>query len=407
MVAEKAEKDLAAVKRLIGHREVEFVAPIKDGYCIQSYPCQGHGGVCIVFTDGGQTEYGCDSLSIAYLQRELNPDHDVDDHFQCYLRHFPPRGVTPPEPEPATAPDPRTESSSSTSQVPAAPEEIVCSLCGKVFQEHAVSIVIGGKFRCCSCVKCTVCLAPMTPGSIALVGNDIVHKKCIVHEPCRNSLFPNNFYKTAEGTLACSYCTGCQCGAPECQYTTTSPSGERRRFLLKRKSEVHRLLLLGGKPVLPAHRPCGVEGCEEWCDTNHDLCNPSPVCARVCNTCGKCEHVNGGVFEEYSIQWDAGIKQIEPYLIGHKECVKCAECRKSAKCTPPTYNHWVVKDGRVTHAMCFKCEDPNCGEKKKARIVVAQYGDETKYVHIMCYRAWKKKYGDCGTESKKQKMTMK
>ena len=344
--------------------------------------------------------FRCDSISIAYLQRELNPDHKVSPHFECYLTKVPPPSLVTKSLKSDTKPKP-SDCQSLPVHESTSSQSAVCSSCKKTFEEHAVGIVIGGKFWCTSCVKCTVCQLSMACGSITTVGNDIVHKECIVHNHCGHSLFPNNFYRTADGKLNCSFCTGCQCGFPACEYTTESHVWKRNLFLKDRKSEVHRLILSEGKAIVPAHRPCGAKGCREWCDTSYELNNPFPVCNRVCDTCGKCEHFNGGVFAEYPCPFDEGVIEIDPYLIGHREHVKCEECGILAKCTAPTYDHWVVKDNRVTHAKCFRCEDPNCGEKKKCRIVIAKYGKENKYVHITCYRAWKKRNNQSGPARKK------
>ncbi len=83
---DKARKDICQVEKLIGEREVESISPIRMTICLESYPCQGHYGVKIVFKDGEVIKYDCPSVSIGCIQKVIMGK--ADSHFSGYTKGF-------------------------------------------------------------------------------------------------------------------------------------------------------------------------------------------------------------------------------------------------------------------------------------------------------------------------------
>ena len=86
---DNSQKDTKNVKELIGKREVKSISPIRPNWCLESYPCQGHEGVKIIFNDGEMIEYKCPSVSIAFIQKSITGK--VDPHFKEYIKEFTPK----------------------------------------------------------------------------------------------------------------------------------------------------------------------------------------------------------------------------------------------------------------------------------------------------------------------------
>jgi hypothetical protein len=83
-----ARKDIQKVRDLIGERKVKSISPIEDGSCMESFPCQGHEGVKIIFKDGEVIKYNCRSVSIGCIQKAIMGK--TGSHFRIYTEGFTP-----------------------------------------------------------------------------------------------------------------------------------------------------------------------------------------------------------------------------------------------------------------------------------------------------------------------------
>jgi hypothetical protein len=74
--------DLKKVISIVGRRDVTNVRVQQDNYCLESYPCQGHGGVILEFIDGTSETYACGSVSIGAIMWYFGVQND---HFVGYI----------------------------------------------------------------------------------------------------------------------------------------------------------------------------------------------------------------------------------------------------------------------------------------------------------------------------------
>jgi len=309
-----------------------------------------------------------------------------------------------------------TTTMSSESTIPPASTDVptvghVCASCNTIFKENDTARMINGQWTCCVCVTCPVCKQALGTGSVRMFANSLVHQDCALHQSCGKLLHPDNTCVRPNGTIACNYCTGCQCGRDACVYRVDRPVGYRYRFQLRVDDPKYRCLIVAdGKMVIPEHRLCGEEGCNEWCERTDELGCDRPRAAVICVHCRKapgaprCVHASDGVCPMYSGTGSDGIMVVDP-PVGHIECVKCNKCGQYASHTAKTNNAWVYKDGVLTHASCFACEDPACGKTiKYARFTRVQDEAGARYVHTKCYRADKKRKAELQAAGKNKKL---
>lgn len=69
------------VKQRVASRSVKSIKPQFD-ICQESFPCQGHGGAVITFTNGEKLNYSCSSVELGAIMYY----YDIkDDHFTSYV----------------------------------------------------------------------------------------------------------------------------------------------------------------------------------------------------------------------------------------------------------------------------------------------------------------------------------
>ena len=83
-----SREDIREVRKIIGDGKVESISPIQNEFCMESYPCKGHGGVKITFKNGEIIEYKCSSVSIGCIQKVIMGK--AGPHFRAYTKGFTP-----------------------------------------------------------------------------------------------------------------------------------------------------------------------------------------------------------------------------------------------------------------------------------------------------------------------------
>ena len=82
----EAVEDLKTVVELVGGRKVTKVKLVSDS-CAESYPCSGHDGVRITFSDGTFIVHDCSSVSSGAIMVYYNSvsGAKVSDHCTGYI----------------------------------------------------------------------------------------------------------------------------------------------------------------------------------------------------------------------------------------------------------------------------------------------------------------------------------
>lgn len=78
---------LAAIReaqQLVAGRKVKSVTAIQEDICLESYPCQGHGGAKITLEDGTVLKVDCSSVSIGAIEKFYFPG--ATSHFSGYVK---------------------------------------------------------------------------------------------------------------------------------------------------------------------------------------------------------------------------------------------------------------------------------------------------------------------------------
>lgn len=272
-----------------------------------------------------------------------------------------------------------------------------CVTCGGRGGDASALLWGGGVFECSGCKKCWVCAQPLRTAGIVLLNGNWVHTGCITCRCGDMWLRTSSVVREEGGRRVCLYCTGCECGVEKCTFARVLVETDRHKLRAQNRGNTkpqHMLVKVGGKLVVDVHRPCGE--CGEWCGRTDMLEMESPPAKKRCDKCDKCVHRGkDALFPHYSWNGVGSYEQsLEVEPIGHRECVTCSVCGKLAKDAPSTRNVWIEKDGVVTHAGCFTCEDPGCGKViPTQKITRAVYPGEPaeKYVHIKCWNEHKKK----------------
>jgi hypothetical protein len=274
--------------------------------------------------------------------------------------------------------------------------EIKCGKCGRGSPEVVMALLNkGGVWECSECVKCWVCMKSVETHDLSLWRGHWMHSSCIKCRCGDEWLLSSSVVREDGGRRVCSFCNGCECGVEKCTFLRGFRDSDRHRLRAQdrgRKNPEHVLVAVGGKLLVDVHRPCG--DCGEWCGRTDLVEMESPPAKKKCDKCGKCVHGNKEGLRPY-YTWNgvgsyADVMKVE--AVGHRECIACAVCGELAKDTPKTRDTWVEKDGVVTHAGCYKCEDAGCGKAIATQMITkGVYDGEEKYVHIKCWNAHKKK----------------
>ena len=78
------EEVIKAIK-LVHDRKVISVIPMETDYCMEIYPCKGHRGVIIEFSDGSVAQHECrSSVGIGAICKYFTPN-SIDKHFAGYV----------------------------------------------------------------------------------------------------------------------------------------------------------------------------------------------------------------------------------------------------------------------------------------------------------------------------------
>eukprot|EP01110_Echinostelium_bisporum_P004827 TRINITY_DN21959_c0_g1_i1.p1 TRINITY_DN21959_c0_g1~~TRINITY_DN21959_c0_g1_i1.p1 ORF type:complete len:104 (-),score=17.13 TRINITY_DN21959_c0_g1_i1:23-334(-) len=81
----RALEDLKEAIKLVNGREVESVDAQQMSVCLESFPCQGHGGVNIrVRGENTPIKYECGSVSIGAIHYFYQPRKSFE-HFDIYV----------------------------------------------------------------------------------------------------------------------------------------------------------------------------------------------------------------------------------------------------------------------------------------------------------------------------------
>ncbi len=264
-----------------------------------------------------------------------------------------------------------------------------CRTCHTPWKDGMLGFFVDGLWECSNCQKCWVCQKSLFTGieSVALSYGNWVHahcRTCNCGEPWRAS---TSVVRTNGSRRICSYCNGCECNNEACLYKHSYCMNNFRSELKQIRGENnprHVLVLVGEKLLVDVHRPCG--SCGGICEREDMLDCENPPPKKNCDKCGKCLHVEGSVCPYYPMNGTE-----DP--VGHRSCVNCSVCGESAANTPKTRDVWVEKDGIITHAGCFVCEDECCGKAIATQKIVKDHCDTNviKYVHLQCFNANKRK----------------
>lgn len=79
------EKLIKTFDDICKNKKIQFVEPIYPYYCLESFPCQGHGGMKIHFNNYDTIDFYCSSVEIAILMHYLDVEKINDAHFAIYL----------------------------------------------------------------------------------------------------------------------------------------------------------------------------------------------------------------------------------------------------------------------------------------------------------------------------------
>lgn len=77
----EVENAINDMKALCGSRKVITIIPQSDE-CLESYPCQGHDGAVITFSNGETAKYDCSSVNLGIIMYYFHIDND---HFTSYV----------------------------------------------------------------------------------------------------------------------------------------------------------------------------------------------------------------------------------------------------------------------------------------------------------------------------------
>lgn len=84
---EKMNDIVAQAREMAGERTIVKVKPVHMEICLESYPCQGHGGIDVTLSDGEQFRILCSSPAIGAAYKAFIPPSEWDKtalHFTEY-----------------------------------------------------------------------------------------------------------------------------------------------------------------------------------------------------------------------------------------------------------------------------------------------------------------------------------